>query len=1001
MKRKFVLLTLLIFYSQVLLSKENPQIKGINENQETRSIVTETALGQNVKAAAFLDRNKFYVATEANEDKSLARVVMSRSQDEGSEGTWKVEFNAMAPQSGVIINKLSNQDGPLFGQTLSHLALGGYTDSKQYPITGLVVPGEEEAEEEAEKLASEKDKVLIFQILDLYEGNAVLKNADATAPDTTEYSLKDTGGADNAKGLHAIAATKAAKEKNLIFALTSDNAELKSATLTKIGISPIQVNESYLNPLDATNFNNSEANNKSIGILDALKILGNPSFTENEASADMIWDDKLNTLYLALSNVKTNKTANNGAVALLIGQISDNKMEVNKITTADLTAGDKTAIIGYKNGTEKTTFEQIINLYKVRVMHTSTGKDYLIVNGEVVQNSDSNSTGNVVYALPLASDGTLENLVNDGEMQAKVGKNFNYLVHSNKNEALADAAIKDIQVLGDTLYIAVAGSREAISDEGKSGEAGIFESTAIFSETGAIRAWTPWQRVMGSTDKAHNIGFDKNSSNYWYIGAKEDDPQKATITLWSAGDTSDSGIHGGKPLSTALQPYFTQDILGVVGLFNFDDETPGFKSWNPASAYPSFSMMIATGYGIIALIQTGKRDDNGIFTPTKEFIAKKISEADETTNVFIFDTTITQALGFITCAEISRIQTYKLSETNPKVADGPQECGWIFIGGENGIAVLRKNDGTGWNTTDGLSALNSTSFPGTAYSFLKLQPPSGFNFKNIRKLVSDGKYLYILTRTDLYRLEMNADDFTSSSTISTDRLKHLASINNLFKDKSTDTEVMNPNFDEFFDLLVVDKTSDASILLIGTTQGVWISDAIVNPSSISWNELENYLGPTLMFNFISTLRGGQFNTDKADGNLYITAIDSTYEHINVYRFDIQAGSVTKFTEPYQVTSTTGKTDYFYKIADLNDYFKGLEFAGQLDHVANKYQVTENLPLTPNPDKFLPTTESGVNYYKSIDLKLDPNAALHLMSVVRDTASGAPYIPGEFTVFVNE
>jgi hypothetical protein len=979
------MISLLAFCYQMLDLKAGVQTK----SNQARSISTETELGADVNAAVFLGPNKFYAVANENAANSMARVEMFRSQEEGSEGTWKVEFKPMAPEDGVTVNNLEDQSSPLNAQNLKLLTIGAYVDNYQCPVTGLISTSED---------PEDPTKVLIFQVLDLSDGKYVLKTADATAPDETEYALKDTG-TDNAQGLHAIAATKNFSSghdgKNLIFALTSNNESLESSELTKIGVNPIAVNADFLNPLDAANFRNSGENNTSAKILDALKIVGEPVFF-GPTSADMTWDDKLKTLYVAVSKLKTSKNENEGAVALLIGKISGNKLEISKITDIaptplTFTAGDKTQIIGYVNGDTEETQEQTISLYKVRVMHTSTGKDYVLVNGQVVQDSENDSTENVVFALPLASDGTLAELVTNADARALVGKDFHYLVHGDTDVAFLDAPIKDLQAFGDTAYVAVAGSRSAT---GQTGEAGIFASTAIFSQDATIRAWTPWQRVMGCTDQVFNIGFDKNSSNFWYIGP---DQKTAKITLWSEGDTSESGLHEGEPLSKALQEYFFEDQLGVVGLFNFDDETLGFKSWNPNSAYPAFSMMIAAGFGKIALIQTGKREEDDVFAPTKQFLAKKVEEADETTNVFVFDNLVTQALGFVTCAEVSRIK--RVTPIKPKGVTEPENCGWVFIGGQNGVAVLCQSDGSGWNTKTGLSELTSKagSFPGTTYSFLKLNPPAEFNFTNIRKLVSDGKYLYILTRTDLYRLDMNAYDFRTNATIDASRIKHIAGVDSAFKDDRR-SQVMNPIFDEFFDLLVVDNSANAKKLLIGTTQGAWLSGTIAdefNVEFLRWNRKIEEMGPALTFNFISAQRGGKFDTNnKANGNLYLTAIDSGFKHVNVYRFNVQDGEVKLFNEPYG-------DKYFYRLTDLNDLFLGMEYSGPLDHVANKYQVTESLPLTPDPDNFLPVTENGTTYYKAIDLGLDPQAALHLISVVQDTASGAPYIPGEFTVFVNE
>ena len=134
---------------------------------------------------------------------------------------------------------------------------------------------------------------------------------------------------------------------------------------------------------------------------------------------------------------------------------------------------------------DSTTKAQTINLYKVRTMHTSTGKDYVIINGEVVQTTDN--TMCVVYALPVMPNnpnlpdndvnagklakadpnaetnpnGTFavitqgSDLLRDTDTKAIVGANFQYIVHATTKEAFADATIQDMQISGDTVYVSV------------------------------------------------------------------------------------------------------------------------------------------------------------------------------------------------------------------------------------------------------------------------------------------------------------------------------------------------------------------------------------------------------------------------------------------------------------------------------------------------------------------------------------------------------------------
>ena len=1037
MRKNLIAISILMFLTQVLIAK-----KSSIEHHLVRSISTES-LGVDVNISAYSGPDQFYIVTNENEDKSLSRIAMER----GDDGNWTAVFIPMAPATDdVIINAQIEQSSPLNAKNISNLVIGSDTFAYKKPVVGII---EEETPEEGE---DPTQKILLFQVTDTNEGKRLLKTS--SMDNLTEYALKDTS-THNAKGLHALAATQNLEKilgTPLIFALVSDNANLNEATPENIGVIPVIVGASHtgLNPLDGTNFDKSGQANKAVPIINILKITNNPTLLEN-ATADMFWDDNLQRLFIATSKVQTGAEDNDGAIALLVGniKIETTKNGIKKSLQIQKCANlsdkkwptgnaNKNWIVGYKNDNTPTdTKEQIINLHKVRTMHTSTGKDYVIINGGVAQNNDSTLTSSTVcevYALPVMpststdsgklakanDDGTFavitqsSELIRNTDIQAIVGNKPQYLVHTNTDAAFDNAKITDMQISGDTVYVAVAGSRTDAGED-TAGEAGIFASTAIFNEKRVIRAWTPWQRVMGYTDKVFGLGFDTGSNNFWYIGP---DQQTGKITIWSSGDTSETGIHEGSPLNSALSNFFHKDELGIVNLINFDDETSGFKTWNPESAYPAFSMMIALGLGKVALIETGKRSsttsNKSPFEPTKKFDAKLVGSSTtpptETTNVFVFNDTVTQSLGFITAAEVARIKTSLIPITKLK-QNTYTEGGWLFIGGQNGVAVLRKSNGSGWNTTSGLNKLSNTDFPGKGYSFIKLTPPTGYSFSNIRKLISDGKYLYILTRSDLYRLEMNANDFTDYVAINSTRIKLIASINGTFQNDSN-TQVMNKYIDEFFDLVLIDNTDNAKKLAIATTQGVWASNTIEDEfavSDIKWNknitrtgEEEIYLGPSLKFDFLPVKRGGT-TTDAngintIDGNLYVTAIDYKFAELIVCRFNVQNGAVTMFDEPYISYGTS--VPYFYKLANLGRIFMGTQF-GPLDHVGREGQLSESIGVTPDPSNFLPTTEDGITYYKAIDLDMDPQAALHIFSIIQNTASGALYIPGEFNVFVNE
>jgi hypothetical protein len=338
------------------------------------------------------------------------------------------------------------------------------------------------------------------------------------------------------------------------------------------------------------------------------------------------------------------------------------------------------------------------------------------------------------------------------------------------------ALVQDVQVLGDTVYVALGSSRDA----DHLGESGVFSSTAIFHQDGHVRSWTPWRRVMGHADPVAGVALDPTSSRYWYTTTKGAElieaPSAATpgapltdslntlrVTAWGRGHNSSTA--GDARLSTILDQVFG-DIGGVFGLYSFGPDTQGFKERDPSAVVPAdrheqFSMTVATGNGRVALIKTGKFDgEAGVFKPTTAFNATSTT-GDK--NVFVFDVlnkhyagTALANLGIITCAEVSRLP----------LDDANNRLGFLFVGGTNGVAVLtRWFNGKGWDTSrgGGLADLQPGAqrddFPaGDGWRWMQILQPNGKNpFKNVRKITSDGsRYLYVMTATQIWRIDMTA-----------------------------------------------------------------------------------------------------------------------------------------------------------------------------------------------------------------------------------------------------
>jgi hypothetical protein len=411
-------------------------------------------------------------------------------------------------------------------------------------------------------------------------------------------------------------------------------------------------------------------------------------------------------------------------------------------------------------------------------------------------------------------------------------------------------------------------------------------------------------------------------------------------------------------------------------------------------------MMVATGFNQVAIIQTGMQGGNFVFQPTVAFASSGDSQ-----NVFIFDKS-ELSIGAINCAEVARSTA--------------ENKGWLFVGGSGGIAVLSQNNGFGWNGSEGLFALSAKGFPGPDYTFKIINLGTGNSFTDVRKLICDGTYLYVLTAKNLYRLKMDAKYFRGRSTVTFDST-----------DFTTLAAVQSTG--EFFDMVQIqlDYTSAPrstppdslrvnSKFVLATDRGL----AVLDSSKIG-NLDYTYIkyittgttvapftsGPAVKLDFVSAKKGGKFDNATintvsegpafANGNLYVTAFDAQMKGLYCYRFNVQVNSnsnansgvinITLFSEPYVESGTT--PNYFYKVVDLSKMEKPIYINRNADLNMQSNQFSGSIAISPDPDKFLTTAP--------IDLGYPANRIPSFGSVIHDTASGALYAPGDFGLVVCE
>jgi hypothetical protein len=365
----------------------------------------------------------------------------------------------------------------------------------------------------------------------------------------------------------------------------------------------------------------------------------------------------------------------------------------------------------------------------------------------------------------------------------------------------------------------------------------------------------------------------------------------------------------------------------------------------------------------------------------------------------------------------------------------------VFVGGEGGIAVMRKPaDGSGWATAalnTGLgkldaSANDGTKFPGksfagvleTLFQFAQVERNSAeasLEIKNVRKMISDGTSLFILTKDKVQRLEIALANFADLSAknalsvklpVGANRFDTLATVENL---QVGGAAALGAS-DEFYDMVLLEKRhagNDAKVA-VATSKGLLISPAIANDGTnahLLWTKPTGTdgaasftSGPALKLDMTYQKRGGPTIDNTAEGNLYVTALDKDQKNVNVYRFNVSGGTVKQIREPYQ-DANGNSVDYFYRVGKIEDV-AGLEWNGNLDMQAQArhYGQTgaaedfvDRVAMGPESSAFLKAGQTG----SAIDLGLNLDKSFHPSTICKDAASGSIYVVTNKGVRVNE
>lgn len=680
-------------------------------------------------------------------------------------------------------------------------------------------------------------------------------------------------------------------------------------------------------------------------------------------TVDLHWSPSMQEIYTGLTGITgvaggTNSTGS--IVSTVLGYVDDGKLYYYPIVNPDVASalGVDEIDHGVAFHLEDTTKEPV-SAFKVRTMQTSTHKDYIIINGGI---GDPVNTKTYLFSFPIVPtsdtndwgmiankpDGANPYVTADAAHFPSVNDSYTWI---GSNGLVPADEIKDLRVVGDTVYAAVADDRSDTDHE-----AGIFASTALFDQYGNINAWTPWQRTDGNTDAVYGFGIDTHTDNFMYLtsadGTSAGDQTTIKSTFW--GTSKDVG-NTTADLSGTLATNFPLEKGGVHCMNSF-----GSTGDEPSLGFDNASLLVATGLDTVALVEAGQKNKAAVIAlPSTAFTAGTTLRVDSTD--------VIKNIGPVITATMSNESTHN----------------WLFIGGNNGIAVLSKPaDGTGVEASlEKLETIADT----TAYTFNKIELAddaiaAGIDFSRTRKIMSDGIYLYVMTQDALYVFVMDADYFTSIPTpIAAEDIYTYA--------------VPGATLSDFVLTNRFIKGTGDTIAILATSKGLYTYDLDIEGSS---PELVGDVGAVSQLNFIQATN----NAIATDGNLYALAADMSQSTGKVYRYSVEDGVVAPI-ELYDANGTSLETNG--KVGNLQKFRGNIAVDGSFifDQCSKHFDDTHYLnmaPVTaPTSSHSIPLSTTGLT--QSLDINTDDNTNVGRM--VRDLASGAWIVPGDFGARVNQ
>lgn len=490
------------------------------------------------------------------------------------------------------------------------------------------------------------------------------------------------------------------------------------------------------------------------------------------------WDHQLHVFYIGLK-VTGGPSNCDGARALLVGIFDEkSKMHIYPSVPESVFGQNEQAIVGKKGA------HAHIDIHGLHSLYTSTHLTYLIVHG-----GQGNESKRLIYALPqvnlrtsfgglskedaaLQVHGTIadkhaepETVFSSDGKQRVLGRRFVHPATSCESMPCAtDAAVVvGCGPVGQGTVTQVAVRGDAIFAAVRESTRGVlFFSRALFDDLGKIKGWTAWKKAARTDVHLSGFTVDIRTGNYVLVSTDEIESSIKRIVRW--GDEPENVL---APLGQLIKKECTDRRAVCDRLFDFDEDVYGV---------PGCSLLVATHEKKIQLIQMDATDALNCVT-------------------------VDHDAGLIEHVALVRYANKRL----------------LFVSGSKGVFVATQAGGA---SVCDVQHLFSQDKPAA----LCLRAVG--NYALVKKVVTDGDALYVLTHKQVDRIDMTGllENKCACATVA-----HV--------------QLLGSKSGGFFDLIVSGK-----LALLATTGGIFRIgngkniEAVADCASCNWTLLPGPYG---------------------------------------------------------------------------------------------------------------------------------------------------------------